>query len=50
MENKKRYNAWLYFMKKDDTSASCKVGEMLTSNEGGNTSNMLKDLSTQHEL
>lgn len=50
MENKKRSNAWLYLTKKDDTSARRNVGEMIISNEGGNTSNMLKDLSMQHEL
>lgn len=42
---KKRSKTWLHF-----NSAACNVCKMMISTEGGNTSNMQKHLSTQHEF
>lgn len=47
---KKWSKAWLHFTKKDDNSASNNMCKMIMSDKGGNTSIILKHLSTQHRL
>ena len=41
---------WLYFTKKDNTRASCNTCRAVITSKGGNTSNMLKHLTTQHAI
>ena len=46
----KRSKVWLYFTKKDKTRASCNACRAVITSKGGNTSNMLKHLTTQHAI
>lgn len=49
-ERQKRSKAWLHFTKKDGNHAALISLTIIISSKGGNTSNMLKHLSTRHGL
>lgn len=46
----KRSKVWAHFIKQDGNTSKCNICKHVVSCKGGNTSNLMKHLKTQHSL